>query len=301
MSLLEPFTFPVSGVHTWLWLPPLVAFCVSAVTSTAGITGAFLLLPFQISVLGFASPAVSATNLVYNIVSTPGGIFRFLRERRLLWPLAGVVVLGTLPGVVIGGLVRLHWLPDPARFRVFVGCVMLYIGARLLLGLRRKGAAGRPAGGNGDFNVELLSVSWPALSYRFQEEEYHCGFRSLFLLSFVVGIVGSIYGIGGGAIIAPFLVSFYRLPVHTVAGATLVGTLASSVAGVLFYALAAPFHPDLVITPDWLLGALFGLGGLAGTYLGARMQRRIPAFRLKLLLGLIVFAVALKYLAGAFG
>ena len=73
MSLLEPFTFPVSGVHTWLWLPPLVAFCVSAVTSTAGITGAFLLLPFQISVLGFASPAVSATNLVYNLYGIGGG------------------------------------------------------------------------------------------------------------------------------------------------------------------------------------------------------------------------------------
>ena len=297
MNFLEPFTFPVSGVHTWLWLPPLVAFCVSAVTSTAGITGAFLLLPFQISVLGFASPAVSATNLVYNIVSTPGGIFRFLREKRLIWPLAGVVVLGTLPGVVIGGLVRLRWLPDPGRFRVFAGCVMLYIGVRLLLGLRRKGGAGRPA--NGDFNVELLSASWPALSYRFQEEDYRCGFRGLFLLSFAVGIVGSVYGIGGGAIIAPFLVSFYRLPVHTIAGATLVGTFASSGAGVLFYALAAPFYPGLVITPDWLLGALFGLGGLAGTYLGARMQRHIPAFRLKLLLGVIVLSVALKYLAGA--
>lgn len=299
MTFLEPFTFPVSGVHTWLWLPPLVAFCVSAITSTAGITGSFLLLPFQISVLGFTSPAVSATNLVYNIVSTPGGIFRFMREKRLIWPLAGAIVLGTLPGVVIGGLVRLRWLPDPGRFRIFAGCVMLYIGSRLLLGLRR--GTDRPAGGNGDFNVEITSASWPVLSYRFQEEEYRCGFRGLFFLSFVVGIVGSIYGIGGGAIISPFLVSFYRLPVHTVAGATLVGTCASSVAGVLFYALAAPFYPGLVITPDWLLGALFGLGGLAGTYLGARMQRHIPAFRLKLLLGVIVLSVALKYLAGALG
>ena len=61
-------TFPVSGVEVALWVPPLVALVVSAFTSMGGVSGAFLLLPFQVSVLGFASPAVSSTNLVYNIV-----------------------------------------------------------------------------------------------------------------------------------------------------------------------------------------------------------------------------------------
>ena len=40
-------TFSVSGVHTWLWLPPLVAFAISFFTSMVGISGAFLLLPFS--------------------------------------------------------------------------------------------------------------------------------------------------------------------------------------------------------------------------------------------------------------
>lgn len=43
------------------------------------------------------------------------------------------------------------------------------------------------------------------------------------VLCFIVGIVGGIYGIGGGAIVAPFLVTFFGLPVYTVAGATLMG------------------------------------------------------------------------------
>jgi hypothetical protein len=40
----------------------------------AGISGAFLILPFQMSVLGFVTPSVSATNFLYNVVGTPGGI-----------------------------------------------------------------------------------------------------------------------------------------------------------------------------------------------------------------------------------
>ena len=35
--------FPVSGVETWLWLPPLVAFVLSFFSSMVGISGAFLL------------------------------------------------------------------------------------------------------------------------------------------------------------------------------------------------------------------------------------------------------------------
>jgi uncharacterized protein len=52
------------------------AFVVSAVATPAGISGAVLLLPFQVSVLGTPSPAVTPTNLLYNVVSTPGALIR---------------------------------------------------------------------------------------------------------------------------------------------------------------------------------------------------------------------------------
>ena len=74
--------FPVSGVDTWLFVPPLVAFVVSFLTSMGGISGAFLLLPFQVSFLNFTSPSVSATNFVFNIVAIPSGVNQYIREGR---------------------------------------------------------------------------------------------------------------------------------------------------------------------------------------------------------------------------
>jgi len=71
--------FPVSGVETYWWLPALVAFVISVFTSMGGLSGAFLILPFQVSILGFTGPAVSPTNLVYNIIAIPGGVLRFWR------------------------------------------------------------------------------------------------------------------------------------------------------------------------------------------------------------------------------
>src|SRR5215211_2160679 len=98
--------FPGSGVEVNPLLPLPVAFLVSALTAPAGVSGAFLLLPFQVSALGFTSPAVSPTNLVYNILATPGGVYRYVSEGRVVWPLAWTVILGTLPDVFAGALLR---------------------------------------------------------------------------------------------------------------------------------------------------------------------------------------------------
>ena len=80
--------FPASGVEANPLILLLVTFLVSALSAPAGVSGAFLLLPFQVSVLGFTSPAVSPTNLIYNVIATPGGVYRFVREQRVVWPLA---------------------------------------------------------------------------------------------------------------------------------------------------------------------------------------------------------------------
>ncbi|RME47061.1 MAG: sulfite exporter TauE/SafE family protein, partial [Chloroflexi bacterium] len=64
---------PVSGVDINPILPPLIAFGVSFLTSMGGVSGAFVLLPVQVSGFGFTSPAVSATNHLYNVVAIPGG------------------------------------------------------------------------------------------------------------------------------------------------------------------------------------------------------------------------------------
>ena len=114
-------------------------------------------------------------------------------------------------------------------------------------------------------------------------------------LSFIVGIVGGVYGNGGGAIIAPFFVSFFGLPVYTVAGAALMGTFITSVAGVAFYQAIAPFYPTMIVAPDWLLGFLFGIGGMAGMYLGARCQKHVPARYIKWMLSALIVFLALKY------
>src|SRR5512137_357404 len=135
--------FPVSGVETWVFLPPLVAFVVSFFTSMGGVSGAFLLLPFQMSFLGYTNPSVSATNQLFNIVAIPSGVYRYYREGRMVWPLTWVVVAGTLPGVFIGAIVRVTYLPDPKDFKLFAAAVLLYIGLKMVRDLLKGSGLGQ--------------------------------------------------------------------------------------------------------------------------------------------------------------
>jgi uncharacterized membrane protein YfcA len=291
--------FAVSGVEVNPLYLLLVAFVVSALTSPAGVSGAFLLLPFQVTVLGFTSPAVSPTNLIYNVIATPGGVYRYVREKRVVWPLAWVVILGALPGVFVGALLRVTYLSDPGAFKIFVGFVLLYLGTRLLYEVvSRAHANTREDERPGTTAVEIDTVSLWQVEYGFRGKQHSFNTLAVFLLSLVVGVVGGIYSIGGGSIIAPFLVTIFRLPIYTVAGAAMIGTFATSVAGVAFYELleATSLAGQAAVAPDWLLGAILGAGGLLGTYAGARLQRFLPDFWIRAVLGTLVTLLAFRYL-----
>jgi hypothetical protein len=311
--------FPTAGIEVSWWIPPLVALVVSFFTSMGGVSGAFLLLPFQMSFLGYTAPSVSATNQLFNIVAIPSGVYRYIREGRMVWPLTWVVIIGTLPGVLIGAVVRVAWLPDPKSFKFYAGFVLLYIGLRMVWdmlrkkpGMTRKEAEQRfqqlvkehrQRQGKGEKlpGVCVKKFTLSRICYEFYGEEYDFSTLAILALSFVVGIVGGIYGIGGGAIMAPFFVAFFHLPVYTVAGAALMGTFITSVAGVTFYSAIAPLYPHLSVAPDWGLGVLFGLGGMCGMYLGARCQKFVPAKLIKWMLAAIITFTAGKYILAYLG
>jgi uncharacterized membrane protein YfcA len=305
--------FPVSGVETNLLLPPFVAMVISFFTSMGGVSGAFLLLPFQMSVLNYTSPSVSGTNHVFNVFAIPSGVYRYIKEGRMAWPLTWVIIAGTLPGVFLGFHMRVLYLPDPKAFKLFAGCVLLYIGSRMIKELagkdRAKSSSAKAleekfkqqqnsrltAGIPSHAVVKTKHVSLKRIEYEFWGEIFSFNPIVVFILSFVVGIIGGAYGIGGGAIIAPFCISLLHLPAYTIAGATLMGTFMTSIAGALFYSIPLIVN-NISSMPDWPLGILFGAGGFAGMYIGARLQKFVPQQLIKTILGIIIIFLSIRYI-----
>ncbi|MCU0308964.1 MAG: sulfite exporter TauE/SafE family protein [Thermoleophilia bacterium] len=243
----------------------LIALVVAAVTTPAGVSGAVLLLPVQVGILGVPSPAATPTNLLYNLIATPGPVARHARQGEIPRALTLLMLAGTLPGVVAGALLRATVLDSPRAVAGIIALVLLPLGVLLV--------SGRPA---------------PPVTPRL-------GGPALVAVAAGVGVVGGLYGIGGGALLAPALVMGGHA-IRRAAPAALTVTLVTSVAGIaVFEAVAlATADPDTV-GPDWALGLAMGAGGLVGGYLGARYGRRVPERALRRVLGVVVLAVALRY------
>ncbi|WP_404200465.1 sulfite exporter TauE/SafE family protein [Streptomyces tauricus] len=244
-----------------------VGLLIAVVTAPVGVSGAVFLLPVQLSVFAVPSPAVTPTNLLYNVVAGPGALLRYRRHGALRGPLVRRLVTGTLPGVILGVVIRVFALPGPHVFRLLIAALMLPLGIWLITRTLRPAHPENP-------HPEPTP-------------------RTVTGLALAVGVVGGIYGIGGGSILGPILAA-RGIPVAKVAPAALASTFATSVVGASTYALLSLAKTGS-IAPDWPLGLACGLGGLLGGYLGARLQPRLPETLLRLLLGTLATTLGTLY------
>ena len=257
----------------WTEVVAFAAACIIAVAATpAGVSGAVLLLPFQVSMLGTPSPAVTPTNLLYNVVATPGALFRYWRQGQSGGRLAVLLIAGTLPGVIAGSVIRVELLPGPHVFDLVVSIVLAPLGCWLALSRPPSPRTGDEPG------LRARVIASPVLV----------------ALSGLVGCAGGIYGIGGGSILAPLLIGSGRPPAE-VAPAALASTFVTSVAGVITFTILS-VHQQGTVAPDWPTGIALGLGGLAGGYTGAHLQARLPDVLIRRLLGVLVAAIGIRYL-----
>jgi uncharacterized protein len=241
------------------------AFLIAILTTPVGVSGAVFLVPVQVSVLHTPSPSLTPTNLLYNVIATPGALLRYRGRGVLHAPLTVALLLGTLPGVIAGSVIRVELLSGPQAFYLVIAAVLLPLGGWLALGSSPGAGRAPPAADD----------------------------RRITAAALLVGVVGGIYGIGGGSLLAPVLVGI-GFSVVEVAPAALASTFLTSIVGVVTYAVLSLRHSGS-IAPDWAVGIAIGIGGLAGGWVGTGLQSKIPEAALKRTLGVVALALAVRY------
>jgi hypothetical protein len=170
---------------------------------------------------------VTPTNLLFNLVAVPGALLRYRKRGQLGGRLTRLLVIGSVPGVVIGAVVRVFVVPGPDVFRLIIASVLLPLGVWLCMQTMRTHPVAPPHRALASHVITTLAVA--------------------------IGVVGGVYGVAaGGSILGPILVS-RGLPVATVAPAALTSTFLTSIVGAGTYSLLALVSTG-DIAPDWPLG-----------------------------------------------
>ncbi len=112
-------------------------------------------------------------------------------------------------------------------------------------------------------------------------------------IGLVVGVLAGFIGAGGAFFLAPVLLHVLRVPMRYVVGSSVGIVAVSSGAGLLGKALTGQI--------DWLLAAALVIGALPGGRVGAVVSRRTSPYRLGIVLGLVILAVAIRMWAMILG
>jgi uncharacterized membrane protein YfcA len=282
---------PIADLPVNVFVILAMGIAVGFISGMFGVGGGFLMTPLLIFI--GITPAVAVASVASHIAASSfSGAIAYWRRRAIDLSLAMMLlaggVLGTAVGVWLFTLLRELGQLDLTVGLSYVtllgavGVVMIVESLRAVIRSRQgKPVVLRRPGSHAWFHGLPVKI-------RFKRSKIYVSAIPVWVIGFVIGFIGAIMGIGGGFLLVPMLIYFLRVPTSTVLGTSMVLTLVTMASATVMH--AATNH--LV---DAVLALILMVGGVIGAQFGARAGQKISGEWLRLLLGLLVLAVGLRF------
>ncbi len=282
---------PIADLPVNIFLVLAMGLAVGFISGMFGIGGGFLMTPLLIFI--GVSPAVAVATVSSHIAaSSMSGAITYWRRRALDLALALMLLAGGIMGTVAG-----VWLFTLLRS---IGQLDITIGVSYVLLLGSVGGMMVIEGVGAILRARLgkpVQLRHPGshtwihglpLKVRFKQSRIYISAIPVLAIGFTMGFVGAIMGIGGGFLLVPMLIYLLRVPTNVVIGTSMVLTL-------ITMATATILHAATNHLVDAVLALILMVGGVIGAQFGARSGQKMRSERLRLLLGVLVLAVGLRF------
>ncbi len=282
---------PIADLPVNIFLVLGMGLAVGFISGMFGIGGGFLMTPLLIFI--GISPAVAVASVASHIAASSfTGAINYWRKRAIDLALGMMLLSAGILGTAVG-----VWLFTKLRemdqldlmiglsyvtLLTAVGGMMIYEAVKSELRARRGMPATLRRPGSHTWLHGL------PLKMRFKRSKIYVSAIPVWAIGFTIGFVGAIMGIGGGFLLVPMLIYFLRVPTATVIGTSMVLTL-------ITMASATVMHAATNHLVDAVLALILMVGGVIGAQFGVRTGQKMRGERLRLLLGLLVFAVGLRF------
>jgi len=264
---------------------------IGFISGLLGVSGGFLLTPLLIFA-GIPTAIAVGTSAAQVVASSSSAALSYWRKGSVDFRLAFVLIAGGVVGSAVGVL-SFRLLREGGQLDVIiaiayavllggVGGTMLVESIRSSLAVRR----GRPE--------QLLREprrrpSRLPFQMRFPVARLQISAIPLVGLGFAIGLLGSFLGVGGGFLVVPALIYFFRISTSVVIGTSLV-----QIVGTM--AVATGLHAVANHSVDAILAIVLMTGGVVGAQFGARSASVLRGETLRALLAILVLAVGVRFM-----
>jgi uncharacterized membrane protein YfcA len=282
---------PIADLPVNIFLILGMGVAVGFVSGMFGVGGGFLLTPLLIFI--GITPAVAVASVTGHIAASSfSGALTYWRRRAIDPALALVLLIGGMSGTV-AGVSLFTWLRSYGQLDLTIALsyVVLLSGVGGAMLWESVGAIVRSRRGQAPTLRRPGSHNWVhglPLKLRFKKSKIYLSIFPVLAIGLFIGFVGAILGVGGGFILIPLLIYVLRVPTGTVIGTSMVLTLVTMTFSVVLHAITN--HQV-----DAVLALILMVGGVIGAQFGARAGQRISSEQLRLLLGLLILAVGIRF------
>ncbi len=239
----------------------LIGFAAGTIGSLIGLGGGIVIVPLLISLGGFALHSVSpqtavGTSIITIVFTGLSSTLTYIKHKRVDYKLGLLLFLGSGPGGVAGSWTNKYL--QLQNFSLYFGMFMIFVSLLLLFKSKFKPLPFKESSG---IVRTFISSEGEVLPYGFNP-------AVAIPLSFFVGFLSGLFGIGGGALLVPAMILLFSFPPHVaVATSMFIVFLSSAVSSVTHIFLGnVNWLYALILIP----GAWFG--GRFGTFLNMKMR-----------------------------
>lgn len=266
----------------------LVGLVFSSIGAAGGILASFGL----ISVIGFTEPntikpMAQMLSLATALVFIPG----YFKRAAWVLPLGLMLSAGGIVGAIVGSTISSRYLSDMSTFKPLFGILALLIAGQIIWKLYSDKKSGKKQARVSEQGVRNVIVNEHHIAFDYGDTSYSVHPWAPWLAGFLIAVVASIFGVGGGFLLVPYMASMLGIPMFIIPATA---ALAIFISGSISVGNYLRMGSEI----DYSVLSLLIVGGIIGALLGPKLNQLMKDSWLQATLASIVALIGTKYVLG---
>ena len=276
---------PIAGLPINFFILMSLGLVVGFLSGMFGVGGGFLMTP-MLMLLGIPPAVAVASEANHILAASFSGFLAHMRRLNVDFLMGFILLTGGIVGSILG-VFLLKYLLNIGQEKIFISLSYIFILIFVGVWMLRESLSTLKKTNKGKTNKlhEHIWLHGLPFKIKFRKSHLYISIIPPIFIGFVVGVLSSIMGVGGGFILVPAMIYILGMPTQVVIGTSLL-----QIVFVTF--VSTIMHSYINQTVDVVLSSLLLIGAVIGAQIGTRVMVKLKGEQIRFLLAIIIIIVA---------